>query len=129
LSTPMIWLSVNRDVFMEISSGKDYEKIPLLGSANLWGDYPLKSGTIPSAADESECALNKLAEANWENLWTTPARNVWMPIRREANSHGQCFWGLTPNRFQKGGINQLVQVGMEGTHGSLSFQINAIASQ
>jgi hypothetical protein len=25
---------------MEISSGKDYEKIPLLGSANLWGDYP-----------------------------------------------------------------------------------------
>jgi hypothetical protein len=39
LSTPMIWLSVNRDVFMEISSGKDYEKIPLLGSANLWGDY------------------------------------------------------------------------------------------
>lgn len=34
----MIWLSVNRDFFMDLL-GLGYEKIPLLAAANLWGDY------------------------------------------------------------------------------------------
>ncbi len=46
--------------------------------------------------DHNHCALKELAEANWESLWTTPAKNAWMTNRREGNSHGQCFWGLTP---------------------------------
>jgi hypothetical protein len=40
--------------------------------------------TTPSAADENECALKELAEANWENLGTTPAHHVWMQKQREA---------------------------------------------
>ena len=35
----MIWLSVNRDFFMWNLLRKRYEKVLLLSTANLWGDY------------------------------------------------------------------------------------------
>jgi hypothetical protein len=58
--------------------------------------FPLQIGTTPSAADGNHYALNDLAEADSENLQTTPAGSAWMPNRRGANFHGQCFWRLTP---------------------------------
>ncbi|TQQ68834.1 hypothetical protein FLL82_16720 [Vibrio cholerae] len=36
----MIWLSVNFDVFIKNLLRLWYEKILLLTSVNLWGDYP-----------------------------------------------------------------------------------------
>ncbi len=38
----MIWLSVNFDVFIKNLLRLWYEKILLLTSVNLWGDYPPK---------------------------------------------------------------------------------------
>lgn len=41
LSTAMIWLSVKRDISSREPPLLDYEKIPLLASANLRGRYPI----------------------------------------------------------------------------------------
>ena len=41
----MIWLSVNRDFFMWNLLRKRYEKVLLLSTANLWGDYPSAAHT------------------------------------------------------------------------------------
>ncbi|TQP81844.1 hypothetical protein FLL89_12690, partial [Vibrio cholerae] len=38
------WLSVNFDVFIKNLLRLWYEKILLLTSVNLWGDYPSNSG-------------------------------------------------------------------------------------
>jgi hypothetical protein len=43
----------------------------------------LQTGDTPSAADKNHCALKKLAEANNERLWTTPAHNAWLTIPKE----------------------------------------------
>jgi hypothetical protein len=45
---------------------------------------PLQTGKTPSAADKNQCALKKLAEADDERLWTTPASNAWLLISHQA---------------------------------------------
>ncbi len=43
----MIWLSVNFDVFIKNLQRLWYEKILLLTSVNLWGDYHADKVTSP----------------------------------------------------------------------------------
>ncbi len=53
----MIWLSVNFDVFIKNLLRLWYEKILLLTSVNLWGDYPKgfdSKTAIDSALVETE---------------------------------------------------------------------------